>query len=522
MVKKPFIERNEARVFQLLHRSQHDPLVVDPESSQRVLVEVNKNKAETQEPENTYPKKFEDAAASRVGQAALHGIYYDDTEYDYMKHLKVMSTEPGAVYTGPGSRAAPTESSRRTGFALKGDAPEAGPSEGLVLPEEALPSRVQMPVGILNQEAYPKGLLLEYDHEVREAIYALDDEQCTKADVDQDFFDMLNAEGDIEYERDEETHDADNEEQDFLWRVKQANQRRDNFGSDAGSVGSGGWNDDDGRRTTGTGFSMSSSAMFRNENLTLLDERFDQFEGIYASTDESDEDDDSEAMGQRNVRDDFEEILDQFLDKYEVAGRKMMVKVEGERGVDKWDTVRRTLVRTTLSDGEGGEVRDTTERDEIVNLVHYAGRSRRGETGYEVVHCVDHAKKYDNWDCESVLSTYSNLENHPSLIPEAPSRRIKINQRTGLPSSTPNHRAATQQDQDASDEDDEENQEPSVNLGAPRSKQETAEEKKQRKQATKELKKIRRQEKKATKDSYRQDRVNTQATRNPFAYQIPL
>lgn len=38
------------------------------------------------------------------------------------------------------------------------------------------------------------------------------------------------------------------------------------------------------------------------------------------------------------------------------------------------------------------------------------------------------------WDCESILSTYSNIYNHPKLIQEPKkARKILINPKTGLP-----------------------------------------------------------------------------------------
>lgn len=44
------------------------------------------------------------------------------------------------------------------------------------------------------------------------------------------------------------------------------------------------------------------------------------------------------------------------------------------------------------------------------------------------------------WDCESILSTYSNCYNHPKLIEEPKKRRsaakISINPKTGLPMNT--------------------------------------------------------------------------------------
>lgn len=34
----------------------------------------------------------------RAGEAAKYGIYFDDREYDYTKHLKRIGTDPTAVF----------------------------------------------------------------------------------------------------------------------------------------------------------------------------------------------------------------------------------------------------------------------------------------------------------------------------------------------------------------------------------------------------------------------------------------
>ena len=46
---------------------------------------------------------------------------------------------------------------------------------------------------------------------------------------------------------------------------------------------------------------------------------------------------------------------------------------------------------------------------------------------------VEDEKK--KWDCESILSTYSNIYNHPKLISEPRKRqsKIQINEKTGIP-----------------------------------------------------------------------------------------
>jgi len=104
-------------------------------------------------------------------------------------------------------------------------------------------------------------------------------------------------------------------------------------------------------------------------------------------------------------------------------------------------------------------------------------------------------ERKQEWDCESILSTYSNLENHPALILE-PENRIKLNKRVfpSLPT-------------DLSDEDSENEKEPEDtekrNLGITRSKAETPEEKKQRKKIVKAEKKIKREQKKDMKLIYK-------------------
>ena len=52
---------------------------------------------------------------------------------------------------------------------------------------------------------------------------------------------------------------------------------------------------------------------------------------------------------------------------------------------------------------------------------------------------VVEAREKDKWDCESILSTYSNIYNHPKLIsePKGPGK-IKIDRKTGIPKNVLN------------------------------------------------------------------------------------
>merc|ERR1711976_596102 len=42
-------------------------------------------------------------------------------------------------------------------------------------------------------------------------------------------------------------------------------------------------------------------------------------------------------------------------------------------------------------------------------------------------------EKGEKWDCESILSTYSTLYNHPKLISEPKSNKIQLSSKTGIP-----------------------------------------------------------------------------------------
>ncbi|KAJ1973311.1 Protein ltv1, partial [Dimargaris xerosporica] len=471
-------------------------------SSQKVFVEVNPKHSSRakQAPTPTAPEKSSEDAKSRAGQAALHGIYFDDREYDYMQHLKPIGTSADAMLL-----TASSVEPKQVGITFVKDADTVSdPNDPPLLPPEALPSTEYRPVTAADQEAYPKGLLLDYDPEVRATLEALEDGDCVDDELDDAFFDMLDSTEPVEYIRDEEVEPLD-EEQAFIWRVKQASQQRTAAGSDSVSCGS-----DDDRRTMGTNFSMSSSAMYRNDKLTLLDDQFEQYEARYGLESDGGSDDDSygsseedmdpEVVAQRRMEHaNFENILDEFLDKYEVKGSKLSVKLEGDTPLDRIDTLRHALVE---DDSDGSVAQDSL-------------RTQPQRDEYEVIHYQTTRKYGDDWDCESILSTYSNTENHPQLITEEPRRRIKLNSRTGMPSLEKD--TATQEPNLGASESA-----PKTNRGAPRSKNETAEEKKQRKQALKQEKQMRRQEKKATRASYRQQQLNSHLTRNEFAHQIPL
>ncbi len=95
-----------------------------------------------------------------------------------------------------------------------------------------------------------------------------------------------------------------------------------------------------------------------------------------------------------------------------------------------------------------------------------------------------------------VLGTYSNLENHPVLISDEPSKRIKLSKK-GIPVGVLRKKA----------EEEEEEEEEKQNLGAPRAKDESKEMKKQRKQMIKQERRTRREDKKSLKVAYKAEEM---------------
>jgi protein LTV1 len=106
----------------------------------------------------------------------------------------------------------------------------------------------------------------------------------------------------------------------------------------------------------------------------------------YNSDDEdepSEEEDDDAAPELITSREDFESMMDEFLNDYEILGRKLKPKLEGDSGAEKLDTLRRAM-----------------GMDERVRV------ARDGEDDEEedVLMPLDIDDRKDRWDCETILS----------------------------------------------------------------------------------------------------------------------
>lgn len=242
-----------------------------------------------------------DLERTNIGEASLYGVYYDDTDYNYMQHLKPV----GVQEDGVDSILLPATT--KTKIKVKGKEPITLKD----LPPEALPSTHELPRTYESQEAIPSsiaGFRPDLDPHLRQTLDALEDDAFVDDHLDDDFFGELVAGGergddaeDLEYEFDElglsgvevEIEEADGWEARFAQFKKAQNFASNKMNADVNSTVD---NESEGgdtvgalpqlsviggkRRRKGTsdasGYSMSSSSMFRNAGLTTLDERFDQ------------------------------------------------------------------------------------------------------------------------------------------------------------------------------------------------------------------------------------------------------
>lgn len=246
-----------------------------------------------------------DTARPNIGEATLYDIYYDDTDYDYMQHLRQIGDHADGVDSILLEAPSRTKKNKDKGEAIELRA-------AADIPAEALPSRIELAHTYESQLEIPseiEGFRPDMDPHLRQVLEALEDDAFVDDDLANDFFDELVVDGerapedDIEFEfREEgfpegvdEAVDEPNEPgDDEGWEARFANfkknqqaaPRRDDgsiiLSEGADTVGNipqfsvvGGK-----KRGTGgsdaTGYSMSSSALFRNKGLSLLDDQFDR------------------------------------------------------------------------------------------------------------------------------------------------------------------------------------------------------------------------------------------------------
>lgn len=357
------------------------------------------------------------------GEAAEYGVYYDDTEYDYMQHLRDLNGQDsrGESYFVE-ARLSKKDGKGKQKMSLEDALREASISDNaakrqLFLDEDMLPSKTLKESTYQNQQDVPDalaGFQPDMDPRLREVLEALDDEAYV--DDEEELFGELAKDGEVSRQEFEEfgfvgdggaLEDEGWETDDTAKPSKEYNETalppapttaQDVAMIDGADHGDGDWmkefskfkkaekskgaapepkNPDlqssiitgtsmtGGRRkkrkgamTSSTGYSMTSSSLFRTEGQTLLDARFDRIEEDYAEDgmDEADEGasivtgssmlskPSSTASSQApSLRSDFDSIMDEFLGGYSMSGKNRVKRGGYQSGLEQLDEVRREL-----------------------------------------------------------------------------------------------------------------------------------------------------------------------------------
>ncbi|KAK1770435.1 Low temperature viability protein [Phialemonium atrogriseum] len=403
MPRRKWIDKKSATHFALVHRPQNDPLIHDESAPPMVLNPTQPRKgSKTKGLGDLASELGSDAQSIRdnEGEAANYGVYYDDTEYDYMQHLRDIGQGTGeAVFVEANPLVNKNKGKQKASLedALRQLDLENQSSD--LLDEQILPSKNLKKATYESQQDIPDaiaGFQPDMDPRLREVLEALEDEEYV--DEDDDIFQELAKDSREldEYEFDE-TYDEAYPDDDEGWESDDTAKPAKEFKEeevpelvDTGAQPSEGpsedWLEDfkkfkkdqkvdkkpaarvtpselqssiwttttdGGRRkkrkgalTNLSGYSMTSSSLVRTEQMGILDSRFEKIEEEY----NADMDDtgsvsvlSSVSSVQGETRADFDGLLDDFLGNYSMSGKKHVKKGKYTSGMDQLEEIRREL-----------------------------------------------------------------------------------------------------------------------------------------------------------------------------------
>lgn len=495
---KSFIDRKQATAFRLLHRSQRDPLIADEEHGERVL----------------HPLPGEDLEERRK-----FGIYYTDN-YNYLQHLK------------------------RVGETIEVDGAETVEHDVIHAdnPLNKLPScifetkGVELRVGLMNQAAASNELLPNIDPDIASALEdenipmhhlaankeESDDDQEEIADefgdeLEDNFIQLANDgndEGDVgdkgqSWEVGAELRNEDAGREEMLRRFglirpskaedseeegededKEENEEELEEAKD--ELTSLGTTRED-RKSRFTNYSMSSAVIKRPDGLRQID---DHFESLYAT---------------------------QYKEELEGEGSETDVDDGGadEHSKSLDDPNNSKRIRALLAEGGEGEliqrfqreVPDPELKEAVLRYAEAQDRQVRERDETEQILLPSDDAKRARWDCETIVSTYSTLYNHPTEIREHSIASLDVAGKK-VPLTRDNLHKMEKMDIDQQSV----RSSRASTASTFRPKDETTEERRIRKRAIKDERRERRQEKKANRVAFHQQKLAMDAQRYATAH----
>lgn len=439
---KTFSKKN-AQKYAVVHRPHDDPQYHDTSASEHILVPLDNPNARSNKTNlrgnlrGVLPKK--EPTNSHVGEAALYGIPFDDSNYDYTQHLKPIGLDPEHSVFIPASDKVDKVQKKKgiddifvekqyqdenirapapltkwgmvdqkylaeqqdVADEITGFQPDMNPALREVL--EALEDEAY----VINEDVAVKKKKAEKTKSEEEIVEGEDDlfaELLGSGEVqDEDELEEFGDEWDIdgldEYEDehyknemaqfDNVTELKDLQDIDYQADVRrfqkeqkylQKNKNDDEFDNESINPPSDaafsadeeydelpGLPDFSNKKTTGakkrkqrhkkgamsdvSGFSMTSSVIARSEAMTVLDDKYDSIINGYENYEEEqaiDEEENYQPFDMKNERADFESMLDNFLDNYELQkGGRVLSKKDPE--IQKWKDAADSVSKGKLS-----------------------------------------------------------------------------------------------------------------------------------------------------------------------------
>eukprot|EP00794_Sanderia_malayensis_P011325 gene11325-12511_t len=395
-----------------------------------------------------------DEVSKKREEQKKFGVYYDD-DYDYLQHLKPRGE--GTLLLAEDNT---TTGKEKTNFK---------DVAGISLPSEALASEYEEAEGVLEKGVLPRGPQPHWDPDIVEALDDGLDLEDPENILDDDFIMLAGEEVDEEEKcdyddypfpkRDYGDYSHDNED--------------DGCDSDGFMFGS---DDESGSdfeheetKSRFTNYSMTSSVIRRTEGLRLIDNCFEKVMEEY----------DDEEIGE--------------LDEDDVGG---VLNAEHPLVSQMINEVNEQKEKTILTDCK--ELEQGSGHQNVREEDYEEDDDDKEDEDFEIYE----EKEKEEWDCESIVSTYSNLYNHPTTIPIPKKvKPIKLTKKIAIPVDVIKRNEKTE------GSDDNWVVESEKRAGVPvfRPKNEDKEDKKMRKKAVKEAKKERRAEKKANKIAFKSE-----------------
>ena len=251
MPRKKWIDKNAptSQTYALLYRSQDDPLLNDETAGERALFAVGGRK----NPQTTSTASSSQAQRDRAlhladleedgseldfesmreneGEAAEYGVYFDDTKYDYMQHLRDLGEGGGESHY---VEAIPTKVKGKKGgknairledalaqVQLRDDEDDASEAPSLVESGMSSFSRTTKGKRVLeSQQDVPDeiaGFQPDMDPRLREVLEALEDDEYVDDKDEEDVFGALVTQGKNSGELDLREFEAEFPEEDDGW-----------------------------------------------------------------------------------------------------------------------------------------------------------------------------------------------------------------------------------------------------------------------------------------------------------------